>query len=335
MKQTSPPPSTQPEQAPALVDIHSVGGIVSAHSAAEMDFDRARQKAFVQDALSFLRFDPPNLLPFQMVRQRLNLGEKVYRGVQSIPIAQIAGSVGRTNDFTRTFLPRSDHVRSRWQKVDELSYSKGMAPIEVYKVGQVYFVVDGNHRVSVVRQMGAETINAHVWEFEIRVPLEPDDTDEDILVRQEYLEFLERTQLDKARPDIYMILTQPGRYREFEEQVAIHRHYAEQEEGICISFHDAAVRWYDKVYCPMVKVIHREKMLRLFPGRTEADLVAWIIRNQARLRQRYSQGEKSSEALATQAAGRARQDIWQRFVSWFRRKLLRWPVYTGKPWRLD
>ncbi len=335
MKQNSPSPSTPRDPEPPPADVTSIGGTSFAHQPAEIDFDRARKKAFVQDTLSFLRFDPPNLLPFEAVRQRLGLGEKVYRGVQSIPLAQIAGSVGRTNDFTRSFLPRSDRVRERWQKVDELTYAKGMAPIQVYKVGQVYFVLDGNHRVSVVRQTGVKTINAHVWEFEVRVPLEPDDRPEDILVRQEYLEFLNRTQLDKTRPEIYMILTQPGRYREFEEQIAIHRHYAELEEGVSSSFQEAAVHWYDTVYLPMVKVIHREKMLRLFPGRTEADLVAWIIRNQSDLRRRYSQGQITSEELAAEAAGRAHQNLWQRLVSWVRRKLLRWPVYTGEPWRLD
>jgi uncharacterized ParB-like nuclease family protein len=335
MTRSSPPSPAPPGHEPIPADISSVGGTSFAHQPAEKDFDRARLKAFVQDALSFLRFDPPNLLPFETVRQRLGLGEKVYRGVQSIPLAQIAGSVGRTNDFTRSFLPRSDRVRERWQKVDELTHAKGMAPIQVYKVGQVYFVLDGNHRVSVVRQTGVKTINAHVWEFQIRVPLEPDDRLEDILIRQEYLEFLERTQLDRARPEIYMILTQPGRYREFEEQIAIHRHYAELEEGISSSFQDAAVHWYDTVYLPMVEVIHREKMLRLFPGRTEADLVAWIIRNQADLRRRYGHRQIKGEELAAEAAGRARQNLWQRLVSWFRRKLLRWPVYTGEPWRLD
>lgn len=333
MKQSSHPNPKSPGPSGGRFAETSDGSILVSQSAAERGFDRARKQAFVQDVLSFLHFDPPDLLPFNMVRDRLGLGEQIYRGIRSIPLAQIAGSVGRAGDFTRTFLPRTDSMRSRWQKADQLSSTRGMSPIQVYKVGQVYFVLDGNHRVSVAKQAGAETINAHVWEFETRVPLEPDDTSEDILIRQEYLEFLNLTQLDKHRPEIYIIFTRPGRYRELEEQIAIHRHYIELEQGSCVSFQDAAVHWYDHVYRPIVEVIHREEMLRLFPGRTEADLVSWAIRNQARLRQRYGGRNVTSEELALQAAGQAQQNLWNRLRSWFRRKILRWPVYTGEPWR--
>jgi hypothetical protein len=306
-------------------------GTIVARSKAERQFDRAYQRAFIQDALSFLRYDSPHLLPFDAVSERLGLGEKTYRGVQAIRLEQIVGSVGRYNDFTRTFLPRTESVRGRWQLVDQLSSSRGIPPIQVYQVGQVYFVLDGNHRVSVARQLGAESIQAHVWEFETRVPLEPDDARKDVLIRQEYLEFLERTQLDKHRPDQYIILTSPGRYRDFEEQIAIHRHYMELECGRNVPFNKAAIHWYDHVYRPMVAVIHQKDMLCLFPGRTEGDLVNWIIRNQGRLRQRYGPQELA-EALAEEAANRARSDPWRRFLSWLRRKVLRWPVYTGEPW---
>ncbi len=328
--------NNQPERpadgSASRIAMTSAGGTVLIQPQAERDFNRARQRAAFQDLLSFLRHDSPNLLPFEAVRQRLGLGEKVYRGIQSIPTNQVVGSVGRYNDFTRTFLPRSETVRTRWQKIGQLTSLRGMPPIQVYQVGMVYFVLDGNHRVSVARQTGAETIDAHVWEYETRVPLEPDDALEDVLVRQEYLEFLERTQLDQSRPDVYIILTQPGRYRDFEEQIAIHRHYLELERGSNISFTDAAVDWFDHVYLPMVDVIHQDRLLRLFPGRTEGDLVNWIVRNQGRLRQRYCHNRTASR-LAEGVASQLQRNPWQRFISWFRRKILRWPVYTGEPWQ--
>jgi hypothetical protein len=323
---------SSPAPSAAQIAVDSAGRSTIVSTPTERDFDRARKQAFIQDVLSLMRFDPPNLLPFETVRRRLGLGEKTYKGIQTIPLAQIAGSVGRSGDFTRTFLPRTDRMRTRWQKVGQVAAERGMTPIQVYQVGQVYFVLDGNHRVSVARQAGRATIQAHVWEFETRVPLEPDDTLRDVVVRQEYLEFLERTHLDKNRPGVYMILTRPGGYRDFEEQIAIHRHYMELEQGTNVRFEEAAAQWYDSIYCPIVEVIHREKMLRLFPGRTEADLVNWIIRNQERLRQRYGRHEISSEELASRAAGQAYSNLWTRFRSWIRRKLLRWPVYTGEPW---
>jgi len=82
-------------------------------------------------------------------------------------------------------------------------------------------------------------------------------------------------------------------------------------------------------------VIHREDMLHLFPGRTEADLVSWMIRNQDRLRQRYGSRAASTRELAEGAANLAYNNLVQRFLSWFRRKVLRWPVYTGRPWKPD
>ena len=115
--------------------------------------------------------------------------------------------------------------------------------------------------------------------------------------------------------------------------MAIHRHYMELERGCTVPFEEAAVHWYDHVYRSLVKVIHRENMLRLFPGRTEADLVSWIIRNQARLRQRYGARSLSTAELAEEAAELAHHSPWRRFLSWLRRKVLRWPVYTGEPWR--
>jgi hypothetical protein len=309
------------------------GGTTILPSPSERDFDRARKKAAVQDLLSVLRFDSADLLPFETVRQRLGLGQGEYRGVQTIPLDQIVGSVGRHSDFTRTFLPRTDRIRDRWQRLDWLKNVRGTAPIEAYKVGQVYFVLDGNHRVSVARQAGASTVEGHIWEFETRVPLEPDDSLRDVLVRQEYLEFLERTQLDKHRPDVYIILTGPGRYREFEEQIAIHRHYLELERGQAVGFQDAAVHWYDQVYLPMIQVIHRDELLRHFPGRTAADLVSWVIRNRDRLRQRYGAKATVSDLVSQEFPGLGNISLRRRLLSWFRRTVLRWPVYTGKPWQ--
>lgn len=302
---------------------------------ADRTFERAHQRAFVQDSLSFLRRDPPSLLPFEVVRERLGLGDRTYLGKQSVPLVQIVGSVGRYNEFTRTFLPRTVSIRSRWEHIDALARQRHAGPVQLYKVGLVYFVLDGNHRVSIARQRGAKTIDAHVWEYQTRVPLEPDDSIRDIFIRQEYLEFLKRTHLDKSQPDVYIILSLPGRYRDFEEQIAIHRHYLELETDQTISFQKAAEHWFVNVYQPIVKVIHREGMMRLFPGRTEADLVSWMIRNQDRLRQRYGSGTASTKELAEGAAYLGYGNLWQRFLSWFRRKVLRWPVYTGEPWKLE
>jgi len=140
---------------------------------AETDYRRARSKAFWHMVFSALRGQSNKLIPYQETKDHLRLSDQIYRGVRAIRLDRIVGSVGRYRDFDRAFLPTQTHTRQRWQRVDRAHLSfVDLPPIQVYQVGEVYFVRDGNHRVSVARQSGAQTIQAHVWEFETRVPVE-------------------------------------------------------------------------------------------------------------------------------------------------------------------
>jgi hypothetical protein len=224
-----------------------------------------------------------------------------------------------------------------------------LPPIDLYKVGEAYFVVDGNHRVSVARQAGATTIEAHVWEYETRVPVEPNDNLTDIFVRQEYLEFLEQSHLDRNRPEQRIVFTVPGRYHQLGEVIAQHREWLDQQHIYTVSFEEAATDWYDTVYMPMVHVIRAQNILARFPGRTEADLVAYTLRYRHELDQTWGAvppapaqslvGDDSSAELihaeaprqrSEQAAQafvtRSRQNWWGRFVAWVKRRVLRWEV---------
>src|SRR5512137_2816390 len=115
------------------------------------DFNEARLQASLQEALARLTGRSNELLSYDEVAQKLKLNVRSERGVFDIPLDAIVGSVGRYSDFTRSFLPlkTSSQERVRWARVkasmDDPSGS-GWPPIDVYKVGQVYFVLDGNHR---------------------------------------------------------------------------------------------------------------------------------------------------------------------------------------------
>lgn len=316
-------------------------------AAADDEFNRARQRAFMQDVLASLRNMPVDLLPFEEVRKTLSLGSQTYRGLQDVPLEQIVGSVARYHDFSRAFMPRRDALRQRWQRVRKLQGQ--LKPIDLYKVDDAYFVVDGNHRVSVARQAKAPTIQAHVWEYETRVPVESNDTLNDILIRQEYLEFLEQSQLDVNRPHQRIVFTVPGRYRQLGEEISRHRHWLDGQHVYSVSFEEAAADWYDHVYLPMLKVIQEKKMLAEFPGRTEADLVAYIFRYRDELRRQWLQAfpapapnlmddEPGQEDAATSArqiahefVARARHNWLRRFVAWVRRRVLRWQVLDHGP----
>jgi hypothetical protein len=260
------------------------------------------------------------------VRRALRLGSQTYRGVQDILVEQIVGSVARYHDFNRAFLPRREQVRERWRRVDRLTSRKQLSPIEVYKVDEVYFVLDGNHRVSVARQSGAKTIQAHVWEYETRVPVEANDDLNDILIRQEYLDFLQQTSLDVNRPEQRIVFTVPGVYRELGEEIAWHRHQLDQQHIYTVTFEEAAADWYDNAYQPMVAVVRRAGMLKRFPGRTEADLVAYILRYRDELQRRYGEEGSLPEEVAEEFVEQMRGDWRQRLLAWVKRKLLGWEI---------
>jgi hypothetical protein len=136
-----------------------------AQAAAREYWNQARRKAFWQKfsrAIGFSR-QPTSLLSFEDVQHTLRLAQNTYRGLQVIPLEKVVGSVGRYHDFTRTFLPLVESDGPRWQRIAEMQMDTGLPPIELYKVGDAYFVKDGNHRVSVARQFGATEIEAYVW----------------------------------------------------------------------------------------------------------------------------------------------------------------------------
>src|SRR5437763_520589 len=113
---------------------------------AQEDFARARRNAFLEAVASFLTRRPNELLSFEQVRQHIPIKGQVYRGVQTIPIAKVAGSVDRYDDFNRHFLPRQTNTQPRWENVDRAALAGiSLPPIQVYKIGDVYFVKDGNH----------------------------------------------------------------------------------------------------------------------------------------------------------------------------------------------
>ncbi|MFQ3537033.1 MAG: hypothetical protein SNJ58_14295 [Aggregatilineales bacterium] len=252
---------------------------------ASRHFSQARMKAFWQEVWALLTGKSIDLLRFEEVKQRLRLTDERYLGLREIPLDKIVGSVGRYRDFTRTFLPRTNAVRSRWQRLDALARgTEGFPPIEVYKVGDVYFVIDGNHRVSVARQLGAKTIEAYVTELRTPVPIDENTTEKDLIQKEAYAEFLRRTRLNVLRPEAQIILTEPDRYNQLLEHISVHRYFMGLDQKREISWEEAVCSWYDNVYMPLVKLIREYEVLQYFPGRTEADLYAWLIKHQEAMR---------------------------------------------------
>ncbi len=279
-------------------------------ASAVTDFRRARRRADVQAVLSLFSGQTHELLPYDEVRRRLHAVESAARHLEDVPLDAIVGSVDRYQDFSRGFLPRIDSDRDRWVGVKlAMTGMAGVPPIEVYRLGDAYFVKDGNHRVSVARQLGAPTIQAVVTPVLARVPLSPDDDPEDLIIKSEYASFLEETRLDELRPDADLTVTAPGQYQALAEHIRVHRYFMGIDLDRPVTFEEAVVHWYDAVYLPVVDAIGVHGLLEGYEGRTETDLYLFLAEHRARLEQAFGWRLPSSAVAAGLAPSRrARPD---------------------------
>jgi nucleotide-binding universal stress UspA family protein len=248
-------------------------------STAINDFRQAHQRAALQLVLSRVTGKSVELLSYEDVLGKLRLTGRSSRGVREIPISAIAGTVGRTSDFTRTFLPRKASDEQRWANLLAFAQQNSLdalPPIEVYQIGEAYFVQDGHHRVSVARTLGVEFIAAYVTEVQTRVPLTPDDDWNALIRNAEYATFLDYTRLDRLRPKTDFTVSVAGQYAKLEDHIEVHRYFREMAEGRELDFEEAVCRWHDEAYLPIAEAIHDQGLLSDFPGRTTTDFYLWI-----------------------------------------------------------
>ncbi len=252
--------------------------------AADHQFRDARNKALVAGLLDLLRRQSHDMLAFAEVRACLNIRGQRSLGRQIVPTAHIIGSEGRYYDFDRRFLPRTDGVQSRWSSI-ERAMERGITlpPVLLYKVSDVYFVRDGNHRVSVARGLGHAEIDAEVTELLVDVTITPTLSVRTLLLMQEYSDFLEWTNLHALRPDEQIEFSELGGYLDLVRHINVHRYGLAQEQNRVIDRDEAVASWYDSVYLPLIQQIREQKLLKRFSNRTEADLYRWMVERQQKL----------------------------------------------------
>lgn len=250
-------------------------------------FQSARMRAFWEEMAGLIRGKSAELLSFEDIRTRLRLREEYYKGLQDAPLDKIIGSVGRYREFTSRFLPKKSIKQERWSRVYAVATGlTGLPPVELYKVGDVYFVRDGNHRVSVARQMGAKTIQAHVTELPTTISLRPGMTEAELDEAAAYAAFLSETRLDSTRPHHVPIkLSETSRYDDLLGHINLHRSVLEQGKRQPVSLDDAAADWYDNVYRPAITLIRKYGVLDYVPERTEGDMYLWLIEHLREVRQ--------------------------------------------------
>lgn len=254
------------------------------------DFQRARFKSFINQAFALISGKKNNLLSYDEIKEVLKIGGPIYRGVKTVKVSQIIGSLNRYHEFDSAFLPKEDELGSRWQKVDRAFYEDvHLPPIVLYKVGEIYFVVDGHHRVSVAREQGQEFIEAEVRECATRINITHEIRPEDLEILGSKVNFLERTSIDKVRPDVNIYLNIPDGFDRMLEHIAVHRYFMGIDLKRDISEEEAITHWYDTVYMPIIEVIRKNDVLKEFPNKSEGDLYLWILDHQHYLAEAFGQ----------------------------------------------
>lgn len=288
------------------------------------DFDRAKRHASFQRIFSTFTWKKPDLLSFYEVTKLIRPDSEAYKGMKTIPVDKIIGSESRYHDFSAAFLPKKSALKARWESVDAARLDDiVLPPISVYKVGEVYFVRDGNHRVSVARAEGVAFIDAEVVELNTKIKLHEGMTMNEIrkcvvdYERQRFLEQYNPTYLPMDK----IVFSSPGSYPEMVNHILVHKYYANEKLDRIMSFQDGAESWYQNVYLKIVSEIEKEHLLLEFPGQTEADLYMWLVRRWDEM--------KRVNALATEsdavrdAKDEGKHGMLGRWVRFFRTKLSR------------
>lgn len=268
---------------------------------AQDNFSRARMKARFGTILSALQFKRSDLLSLYDVKKLIRPKSETYIGVKAIPIDKIVGSEGRYQDFTYAFLPKKEMLKGRWSSIDmaHMKYVE-LPPISVYKIGDVYFVRDGNHRVSVARSRGIEFVDASIVELGSEITPEPGMSLKklrSLVVAYERERFIEDYEISEDDPIYHIEFTVPGRYTEMLHHIEVHKYYLNEDREDEIPFREASDSWYRNIYMPIVEEIREQNLLFRFPERTEGDLYMWILAHREEIRENSGEEVPSSAAV--------------------------------------
>lgn len=265
---------------------------------ANEDFDRAYRRGFWRKLSAWLTGRSNELLPYEEVRRQLPFQGQRDIGRQEVPLDKIVGSVGRYRDFDRVFLPTQKFTAQRWINISKARYKDvELPPIEAYKIGEVYFVKDGNHRVSVARERNQLFIDAYVTEIDAPIPLTPDMELDDLVAKKDYAKFMKKTNLNKLRPNADLELAFFHEYGRLLEHIETHRYYLSLESHYQVPFETATTSWYDTIYLPLVQAIKAQNLPKQFPDYTLTDLYLVVSEYQWLLREEL-EGKDSLQATA-------------------------------------
>jgi hypothetical protein len=239
---------------------------------AQGDFSRARRARLLADIGRRLRREPDDvalILPFEEVIDALGVVGREDVGLQVVPLESIVGTVDRAADFDRGFRPTSPRLRSRWERIAAAQRrGESLPPISLYKVGDLYFVRDGHHRVSVAKSLGRQDIDAYVTEIQTRVRLGRDLRVGDLPLKGHERLFRERVPLgreERAR----IALSDPWDFGRLAEAVEAWGFRAMQDRGSYMDRREVAHLWFTSEYLPVAEMLKAGELVER--GETETD----------------------------------------------------------------
>ncbi len=258
---------------------------------ARNEYASAHWQGVLQRLFSFFGDHRSEMLSLSDIKSIVKPTSEAFAGIQTVEIERIVGSEDRYADFSRSFLPRTQHSRDRWVNI-RMAHFRGieLPPITLYELGGIYFVRDGNHRVSVAKRLGAQYIDAEVTSLASKIALHPEMTREEIkesIIELERKQFYSETGLDNLRPRGKLVFSETGRYQELFEHIKAYRSCLREMRREEVPFEEAMLAWYDEFFFPVVTVVEEERLLRRFPGRTAADLYLWIVKHQTEVNKCY------------------------------------------------
>lgn len=293
----------------------------------EEDFAKARNKAFFNEIQHLLSPEEASLISLNDVKQLIRPINETYLGMKVIPIDKIIGSEGRYKDFDNNFFPKSSHLRNRWEHVDEAAIkSITLPPIKVYEIDGLYFVRDGNHRVSVAKARGTEFIDAEVVTLQSEIKLKKPNNMNDIvkqIINYEKRLFYAETNFGDITDFWCLDFSRAGRYDVIYNHILTHKYFLNQQQEDEVSMEDAILSWFTKVYVPIISTIQKKKILKKFPKRTYSDLYVWIVRYWDDLKHKFGNNEIPIDLAVEDFTKKYKIPLYKRFINNFKRIVLR------------
>jgi hypothetical protein len=234
------------------------------HLDAQADFARARRHGQLARVAAWLSREPSGVgvvLPFEEVVAALGFVSERDLGRQVITLDTIVGSVDRARDFDRNFRPTSPRTRGRWEGIaTAMRRGQSLPPISVYRIGEIHFVRDGHHRVSVARALGWKDIDAYVTEVQTRVGVEKAIELADLPMKSHERLFWERVPLPaEARHEIRV--RDPWDYGDLAEGVEAWGFRAIQQREELLDRETIARMWLEEEYRPVIALLREAGLI--------------------------------------------------------------------------